>query len=116
MTGNFANKTTEKMVEWWHKRSAEQQQEERDLRKLGFRAVVIGDNVFEGERFELQGSASSNRDFQRRDATRNPKRLLDTRASIVLADCADGADSNRVFSFALYGFTVSVSSVGLKAA
>ena len=53
MTGNFADKTTEKMVEWWHKRSAEQQQEERDLRKLGFKAVVIGDNVTEGERFEL---------------------------------------------------------------
>jgi hypothetical protein len=53
MTGNFANKITESMVEWWRKRSAEQQQEERDLHKLDFKAVIIGDNVQEGERFEL---------------------------------------------------------------
>jgi len=53
MTGNFADKTTQKMVEWWRKRSAEQQKEERDLRKLGFKTVILGDNVVGGERFEL---------------------------------------------------------------
>ena len=54
VTGGQARNVSQQLVEWWHAGSAGQQKMADDLRRLGFKTVIVGNSTIDGTYLELQ--------------------------------------------------------------
>ena len=53
VTGALGREVSRELIKWWHDRSAEQQQIAGDLQRLGFKGIVIGNSVNDGQHLSL---------------------------------------------------------------
>jgi hypothetical protein len=53
VTGGLARNVSQRFVHWWEAGSAEQQKMAGDLRRLGFRGVIIGNSTVDGQYLEV---------------------------------------------------------------
>jgi hypothetical protein len=53
VTGGLARNVSQRFVQWWEERSADQQKMAEDLRRLGFKAVIIGNSTADSQHLDL---------------------------------------------------------------
>lgn len=53
VTGGLARNVLQRFTHWWDVGSPDQQNMASDLRRLGFKSVIVGNSIVDGQRFDL---------------------------------------------------------------